>query len=557
MSEHTTTSEQLPEGEDAAPPGVRTAALVRWGIVALMAIAAAGAWIHFSGAGQHAARSAAAYQCPMHPSVVQERPGECPICGMDLVRVEARAAAPASSPAAGAPGRYWCPMHPEVASDDPEATCPKCGGMRLVPRDPEKMARAAQLAGAGAYWCPMHPEITSDDPNATCPKCGGMRLMPRPGPSGRPGGSVPGLSPVEISSERTQLIGVRTAQVVRARLAPQLRTVGFVAANETSVAIVAPRYTGWVEELRVAQSGQRVEKGQVLATIYSPELLTAQQVFLNAVRWSDKASGPQAGGAASLDADARKRLQLLGVAKEDIEELARRGQALSAMPIRSPVSGYVARKAALPGLYVQPGTELFQIADLSTVWVVADVYERDMSRVEVGQTARLILGAYPGESFTGKVQFIYPAVNPESRTLQARMAFRNPGLKLRPGMYGDVVIEMAAAEGLVVPGEAVVDTGEMQYVFLARDRGRFEPRVVRLGARGQDRVQVLEGLAEGDVVVTTANFLVDSESRLRAAVEGFAAKPVHDEREERRRDRRGEGEEPGAREAVTAGAARR
>jgi Cu(I)/Ag(I) efflux system membrane fusion protein len=486
----------------------------------------------------------------MHPAVVQDRPGECPICGMDLVLVEGSAAkaqaaatelASAGQPTQGQ-GKYWCPMHPEIASDDPGATCPRCGGMKLVPRDPAAMARAAAAAGAGAYWCPMHPEVTSDDPGATCPKCGGMKLLPRPGPSGKPGGPVPGLTAVEISTERTQLMGMRTAQVTRQRLSPQLRTVGFVSANESSLAIITTRFTGWIEELRVAQSGRRVDKGQVLATVYSPELLTAQQTYLNAAKWSDPrnafpATGQPSGG---LEGEARRRLELLGIAPRDVAALQKRGKPLEAMPVRSPVSGYVAKKAALPGLYVQPGTELFQIADLSTVWVVADVYEHDMSRIRVGQEARLLLGAYPGEAFRGRVQFIYPAVNPQSRTLQARMEFKNPGLRLKPGMYGDVVIELDAADGLAVPTDAVVDTGELQYVFLSRGGGRFEPRVVRLGARGEGLVQVLEGLSERDLVVTTANFLVDSESRLRAAVEGFAPVSVHEEAKERERDDRAE-----------------
>ena len=488
-------SAALPDGHEAPPQGARAMAVVRWALVGLMAVAAAATWIHWAHeAREGALRSAAHYRCPMHPSVVQDRPGDCPICGMDLVRATG----------AAAPG-------PAAVAHDHE-------------RD--------RAHAPGRYWCPMHPEVTSDDSEATCPKCGRMKLQPRPGPGARPGGPAPGLAAVEIGAERTQLMGMRTARVTRGRLAPQLRTVGFITANESSVAIVAPRFTGWVEELKVAQSGQRVEKGQVLATVYSPELVAAQQAYLNAARW-DTDGDRQAGAAgAAQDANPRKRLQLLGVAKQDVEELSRTGQPLSLVPIRAPVGGYIARKSALPGLSVTPGTELFQIADLSTVWVVADVYEHDMSRIAVGQRGRLLLSAYPGESFTGQVQFIYPAVNPESRTLQARMQFDNPGMKLRPGMYGDVVIELEAAHGLMVPSEAVVDTGELQYVFLARDGGRFEPRVVRLGARGEERVQVLEGLAEGDSVVTTANFLIDSESRLRAAVEAFGA--PRDERDERR-----------------------
>ena len=501
MSEHDRPADSrapdaLPEGEEAAPAGVRTMALVRWALVALMAVAAAGAWISWADLGRRAVAHAVQYRCPMHPSVIQGGPGECPICGMDLVVVEGRA--------------------------------PPLAPVQL----------AAATAPAGKLWCPMHPEVTSDDPAATCSKCGGMKLVPRPGPIGKPGGPVPGLAPVEIGADRTQLMGMRTARVTRQRLAPQLRTVGFVSANEASVAIITARFTGWIEELPVAQSGQHVEKGQVLATVYSPDLLSLQQVFLNALKWS------KTQGAAATATEPRRRLELLGVARQDLDDLAKGGQAPNATPLRSPVAGYVAKKAALPGLYVQPGTELFQVADLSTVWVVADVYEHDMSRIHVGQRARLLLAAYPGEAFTGHVQFIYPAVNPESRTLQARMQFKNPGLKLRPGMYGDVVIELASAEGLSVPTDAVVDTGELQYVFLARDRGRFEPRVVRLGARGDGRVQILDGLADGDVVVTTANFLVDSESRLRAAVEGFGAgsgEPPHEHDEARERQIAGTG----------------
>jgi membrane fusion protein, copper/silver efflux system len=351
---------------------------------------------------------------------------------------------------------------------------------------------------------------------------------------------------VDLGAARTQLMGMRTARVARRSVAPQLRTVGFVAVNEAAVAVVTPRFTGWIERLDASRSGQRVEKGQVLATVYSPELLTAQQVFLNAVRWADKSEAGAAPGAQGVGADARKRLLLLGIAPEDIAALAQRGQPLGSMPLRSPVAGYVARKSALAGAYVQSGTELFQIADLSSVWVVADVYERDMGRVQVGQRARLTLGAYPGESFSGQVEFVYPAVNPETRTLQSRLVFKNAQLKLRPGMTGEVVIDAAPTEGLAVPSEAVVDTGEHEYVFLAREGGRFEPRTVRTGARGDGAVQVLEGLAEGDLVVTTANFLVDSESRLRAAVDGFAAAHPRHEKD-------GDGDDKGEREPRSAG----
>ena len=526
-------AEALPEGEETAPRGVRTMSIVRWSLVALMALAAVGGWVYYADLAPRASKAAVTYICPMHPSVIQDRPGECPICGMDLVKVEPGQKRPGAAATAGAgpssgPGRYWCPMHPEVTSDDPGARCEKCGGMKLLPREGKgSVAHNAAVAGAGKYWCPMHPEVTSDDPGARCEKCGGMKLLPRDAHPPSDARGVPGLVPVDISSERIQLMGTRTARVTRAKLAPQLRTVGYVSANETTLAILTARVTGWVEELKVAQSGQRVEKGSVLATVYSPELTTAQQVYVNASKWARDPRGAAPTGAVvgTIDQDARRRLELFGMARQDIEELIAMGKPFEATPLRSPVSGYIARRGALPGLYFTPGTELFQIADLSGVWVIADIYEYDMSRVKVGQQARLVLGAYPGEKFTGRVQFIYPAVNPESRTLQARMEFRNPGLRLRPGMYGDVIIDLDAADGLAVPTEAIVDTGEHQYVFVTKAGGRFEPRLVQLGTRTEGRTQVLRGLAEGETVVTTANFLVDSESRLRAAVEGFGARP--------------------------------
>lgn len=466
------TSEELPDGAEAPPPGVKTMATVRWALVALMALVAAGAWLHWARTTGHAhvSSSAVQYRCPMHPAVLQDRPGSCPICGMDLVPASAaRPADAASTPAAS----YTCPMHPEVTSDDPKARCPKCG-MFLV-------AAAPKAAPAG-------------------------------------------LAPVTIGPERAQLIGVRTATVLRQRITPQLRTVGFISANEGMIALVSSRVIGWIEDLHVAQSGQRVKKGEALATVYSPDLLAAETAYLNTVRWAERqASGGQAATSSGADSDARRRLELYGMARQDIAEITKAGKPMNAVPIRSPVDGFVARKSALAGLYVQSGTELFQIVDLSTVWVVADVYEHEMTSVQVGQTARLSLGAYPSETFNGRVHFIYPAVNPETRTLQARMEFKNPGLKLRPGMYADVVIEGSAAERLAVPTEALVETGESQYVFVAREQGRFEPRKVRTGLRRDDRVEVLEGLAAGERVVTTANFLVDSESRLQAAVQQFKA----------------------------------
>ncbi len=376
----------------------------------------------------------------------------------------------------------------------------------------------------------MHPAFVTTDPRARCPDCG-MKLVPVPAEAPAPGAApagppVPGVTTVELSPDRVQLIGMRSVAASRQTLASSIRAVGFVAANESSLVSVNTRFSGWVEQLHVGQTGQLVQQGEVLASLYSPEMLNAQQVFLNAIKWTDRKPGGSAQAPAianDLERDARLRLELLGVAPQDVDAIAEAGQPQRAMNVRSPVRGYVARKSVVRGLYVQSGTELFQLADLSTVWVLVDVYEAEIPRVKVGQQATFELKSYPGRKFVGKVQFIYPALNTGSRTLQARVELRNPGLELRPGMFGDVTLDLGAAEAVVIPQEALIDTGEHRYVFVDRGGGRYEPRPVEAGWSGEGRVAILSGLAAGEKVVTTANFLLDSESRLRAAVEGFNA----------------------------------
>jgi Cu(I)/Ag(I) efflux system membrane fusion protein len=482
---------ELPEGEEQAPPGTRAMAVVRWSLVGLMAMAAVSAWVYHASHSGVLSRAQDRFHCPMHPSVVMEHEGECPICGMDLVPV-------------GAGG-----------GKKPSAATPAA----LVSRTPS-------AAALPQYTCPMHPAFVTGDPRARCPECG-MKLVPRGAGEAPAGAGVPGLAEVELTADRIQLSGMKVAAASREPLAESIRTVGFVSASEGGLVSVSTRFSGWIEALTVGETGQLVERGAVLASVYSPEMLTAQQAFLNAIRWSERLPGttpPSPGASAApsndLERDARQRLEQLGVDPKDIEVIARSGQPQRAVNVRSPVRGYVARRNVLRGQSVASGTELFQIADLSKVWVIADVHVGEMSRVKVGQRAALELAAWPGERFEGRVSFVYPALNTGSRTLQARLEFRNPGLRLRPGMYGDVTLELGAAEAVVIPREALVDTGEAQYVFVSAGRGRFAPRKVRAGWSGGGKVAILEGLAAGEQVVTTANFLLDSESRLRAAIDG-------------------------------------
>jgi membrane fusion protein, copper/silver efflux system len=470
-----------PSGEPA-PPGVRTMAAFRWALVVLVALAAAGAWVEFARTSAASrAGTGIRYVCPMHPQVVADHPGECPICGMDLVPAKAAGAA-------AAPDR----------------------------------AGATIAAGPRRFTCPMHPDFVTTDPSARCPHCH-MKLVP----ADEPAGAVPeGLAPVDLSPDRVQRIGMKTALASREALSKSIRAVGFVTASETGLVSVNTRFAGWVEDLRVSETGRLVQRGEILATLYSPEAQNAQQNFLNAARWSEQAASAAQGVSQSgtdLKRDARQRLELMGMDPVDVDALTAAGRSARAMPIRSPVRGYVARKAAVRGLYTPAGTEIFQIADLSTVWVLIDIHESDIPRIQVDQKAAFELRAYPGRPFLGKVGFIYPALDTGSRTLQARVELKNPGMELRPGMYGDVTLDLGAAEAVVIPTEAVIDTGEQQYVFVDRGNGRFEPRRVKAGWSGEGRTAVLEGISAGERVVTTANFLVDSESRLRAAVEGFAA----------------------------------
>jgi Cu(I)/Ag(I) efflux system membrane fusion protein len=457
----------------------------------------------------------------MHPTIVQARKGECPICGMDLVPVTEAAAPAAPAPATPpAPKLYACPVHPSLTSTDPGQPCPVCGA-KLEPKAPAA-APAGPAAAANEYTCPMHPAFVTADPKARCPDCG-MKLVPRSADAAAQEG-VPGLLPVELSADRIQLIGMKTAVAIREPLPASIRTPAFVAPREGGLVSVTARYTGWIESIAVDETGRAVEKGDILATVYSPELTAALQSLTAAAKWSGRAAGG-VGAPATIQGDAardaRLRAELLGLARQDLEAIAASGEIPQTVPIRSPVRGHVARKSAVRGGYVTPGTELFQIADLSTVWAVADVYESEIGRVKVGQRAVLELPAWPGERFTGRISFVSPALAAGSRTLQARIELRNPGLKLRPGMYGDVSLDLGALSAVTVPADALVDTGDHQYVFVSRGSGRFEPRKVRPGWRGAGRVALLSGLAEGERVVTTANFLLDSESRLRAAIGGF------------------------------------
>lgn len=386
--------------------------------------------------------------------------------------------------------------------------------------------RAASAAKASLYRCPMHPTYTSPRP-AECPICG-MDLEPvieTEAAGGEPG-DVPGLVPVAITPERIQQIGVRTAIAARRPLGEGALFTGFVAPDESRLRRVHLRVSGWVRDLAASRTGEVVRAGQPMLTLYSPELYQSEREYLLELGASP-ATHPVAGASheARAGAAGRERLVLLGVPEDEIVRLERERTAVQQLVIRAPATGTILERNVLEGQYVGPDTPLLTLADLSRVWVLADVYEMDVARVNVGDPVRFAADGLPDRTFSGRIEFVAPTLSSETRTVRARIALANPDGALKPGMFGRVEIAAHGKPVLAVPSEAVVRTGREDYVFLARAGGRFEPRRVHVGAEAGDFAEILHGLAAGDTVVASASFLIDSESRLKAAIEGLGSQP--------------------------------
>lgn len=388
---------------------------------------------------------------------------------------------------------------------------------------------AGETASATVYHCPMHPSIVQDHPG-TCPICG-MNLVEvaasnthvphgaaAPGPASP---SVGGLAPVEIDPARQQLIGLKTTEVTHGPIGGAWRTVGRVAIDETRVRHINLKVPGFVEQIYVDFVGKRVKKGDRLFSIYSPELLSAQGEYLLALRTQRALS--QAGGDAQRDGDAlvkaaRRKLALWDVPESTIARVAQSGEPERTLTFHSPLAGVVTKKDVVEGMKLDAGAMPYEIVDLSSVWVLADIYESELRFVHEGMGATLRLNAFPNREFKGQVMFIDPLLDPQTRTVKVRLTFENRTGELRPEMFGEVVLHGAPHEGLWVPLDAVIDSGTDKVVFVAGEGGRFAPRKVQLGAADESRVEVAAGLELGERVVTRANFLVDSESRLRASL---------------------------------------
>ncbi|HQU17091.1 MAG: efflux transporter periplasmic adaptor subunit [Chromatiales bacterium 21-64-14] len=408
--------------------------------------------------------------------------------------------------AVGAGGGYWLATRhtaPHTGGDAPGAPAPAATG---------------QTPKVLYYRNPMNPAVTSRVPTKDSM---GMDYIPAYQDRGA-GATAAAPGTVTIDPVMVQDMGVRTARAERRSLSRVIRTVGQVAVDERRVVRVHPKSEGWVRQVTVATTGQPVRRGQVLLRLYAPQIVSTEQEYLLALRQNARLGASPypdiRSGARELVRSARQRLALLDVPAAEIRALVRRGSVLDSVPLDAPAGGIALRVGVREGQYVTPRTELYQIADLSRIWVYANLYDYELPWVQVGDPAKLTLAALPGVTLKGRITYLYPYADNPTRTVRARMEFENPDLALRPDLYADVRIHASRqVDAVVIPSAAVLNTGTRKLVFVQRAPGRFEPRDVVTGVSSDGRVQILKGIAAGETVVTSGQFLIDSESNLREA----------------------------------------
>jgi Cu(I)/Ag(I) efflux system membrane fusion protein len=369
------------------------------------------------------------------------------------------------------------------------------------------------------YVCPMHPQIVKDEPGS-CPICGMDLVEKRMDP-------MTGKHPeVALSGAVIQSMGVRTARVERGTLWKYIRTVGRVEYDETRIAHLHPRAAGWIEGLKLRAEGEPVTEGQELAQLYAPDILSAQVDFLLALE-------PQPRGVAQVKAEkARNLLRLLDVPEAIIRDIERTREVRNTIPVESPIAGVVTQMMARDGMYVSPGSEMFTIVDLRKVWVLVDVFEHQIDWLKGGLSAEISVPAHPGREWEGKVDYLYPELDPRTRTLRVRLVFDNQDLLLRPNMFAEVAIYGGPRkDALKIPREALIVTGERKIVVRALGGGRFQPVDVVTGMQRGGEVEILSGLNEGEEIVVSGQFLIDSESSLQASFMRMAAgeEAIYDE----------------------------
>jgi len=411
--------------------------------------------------------------------------------------------------------KYWqAPMDPTYIRDKPGKS-PM--GMDLIPVYEDEEEPQPKKERKIKYWqAPMDPTYIRDKPGKS-PM--GMDLIPVYEDEGEESDS----GVIKIDPVTVQNIGVKTAIVENRPLAREIRTVGRIDYNEQRVEHIHTKMEGWVEKLYVDFLGEEVSKGAPLLAIYSPELVSTQEEYLLALKYRNSlgaSSFPAVSeGADTLLSSTRRRLELFDITPRQIDEIEKSGEVRKDLILHSPTHGVVIEKMVQEGMYVKPGMNLYTIADISDVWVYADIYEYELPWLKVGQEAEMTLSYLTGKTFRGKITYIYPFLDKKTRTVKVRMEFDNPGWELKPDMYTNVKVRSRiAGKTLAVPVEAVLRSGDRDVVIIALEEGKFLPRDIRLGAEGEGYYQVLDGLSEGDRIVTSAHFLIDSESKLQEAI---------------------------------------
>lgn len=458
------------------------------GLLTLALLVAVGASLLLTGCGHGQAPAANAemaktlYTCGMHPQVIQDKPGNCPICGMKLtpIRKQSGTSGTTNAPATNTGGRkikyYKSTMNPGEMKPEPGKDSM---GMEMVPVYADEAAAAQSQT-------------------------------------------------IEIDSVTIQNMGIRKAAVTRGPLRRIIRTVGTIDYNETSQQDVSTKFKGWIEKLYVDATGQQVHRGDPLFEIYSPELYSAQREYLLA-----RDQGTNSTGAIALRTSALTKLKFFDISDAQIADLDRTGQPSKTLRILAPMDGFVVEKMVVQGQMVEPGMKIYRLADLGLVWVQAQVYEQDLAYLKLGQEAIVTLSYLSDRAFRGRVTYIYPNVDEKTRTARVRMEFHNPGYFLKPGMFATVQISSELDPSvLLIPDMAILRSGEKYTVFVVLDGGKFEPRTLILGPQAEnDMYQVVSGLKEGERIVTSGQFMLDSESQLREAIQKMLQpnKPVGNE----------------------------
>lgn len=410
------------------------------------------------------------YSCGMHPQIIQEEPGYCPICGMKLTPIKSTKVS-SSKPQGERKIKYWrAPMDPTYISDKPGKS-PM--GMDLVP----------------VYEDEIEEGAITIDPNTV------------------------------------QNMGLKIAPVKTGKLTRTIRTVGHIDYDEKKLYIINTKITGWIEKLHVNTTGEVVEKGQPLLEIYSPELVSTQEEYLTSLKSYEELKNSPFGdvrkGASELLSSTRKRLEYWDIDEEQIKRLEKSGEIKKTLTIYSPAKGVVIHKNAIEGAFIEAGTDLFRIADLSTVWVLGTIYEYELPFVKLGQKANMSLSYIPGETFQGRLTYIYPYLSQKTRDVKVRLEFPNPEFRLKPEMYANVIIE-SELEGkkILIPEEAVIHSGKRKIVFVDMGEGKYAPREITAGVSGEGGViEVKNGLLPDELIVTSAQFMLDSESKTQEAIQ--------------------------------------